>query len=43
MNEGSESVTKCNRLKFEAADGKEGGEVVTNCNRLKIESRGYCE
>ena len=25
MNEGSESVTFCNRLKFEAADGKEGG------------------
>ncbi len=36
MNEGSESVTFYNRLKFEAADGKEGGEVVTNCNRLKI-------
>ena len=43
MNKGSESVTNCHRLKFEAADGKEGGEMVTKCNRLKIESGGYCE
>jgi hypothetical protein len=31
-----ESVTKCNRLKLEAADGKKKTEPVTKCHRLKM-------
>ncbi len=40
--EGSESVTKCHRLKLEAKErlAAEGSQLVTKCNRLKIMAAG---
>ena len=35
IKEGSQMVTKCNRLKMEAADGKKGGGIANQSSNLR--------